>query len=150
MCSRLIWCVFSSRRRHTSCALVTGVQTCALPISYTRSTPNVWGTITADEKLGLVYLPTGNPAPDFWTGKRRPFDEEYLSSIVALNADTGREVWKFQTTHMDHWDYDNSAPPILYDIPDGKGGTLPALVRVRSEEHTSELQSLMRTSYAVF
>src|SRR3546814_10194391 len=82
MCSRLIWCVFSSRRRHTSCALVTGVQTCALPISYTRSTPNVWGTITADEKLGLVYLPTGNPAPDFWTGKRRPFDEEYLSSIV--------------------------------------------------------------------
>lgn len=95
---------------------------------YTRSTPNAWTTFAADEELGLVYIPTGNPSPDFWGAKRRPFDEAYGSAIVALDIDTGRVRWSFQTVHHDLWDYDVSAQPALVDLqtPDGRR---PALVQ---------------------
>lgn len=98
--------------------------------TYTRGTPNVWSTPAADEKLGLVYLPTGNSTPDYWGAHRSPASEKYGSSIVALDINTGRERWAYQTVHHDLWDYDVPAQPALYDIPDGKGGTIPALVQV--------------------
>ena len=96
--------------------------------SYTRSTPNNWTMFSADPDLGLVYVPLGNPSPDFWGGKRRAFDEKYGDAIVALDVATGRERWHFQTTHHDLWDYDLPAPPSLVDLPiDGK--MVPALVQ---------------------
>ncbi|KAF1712050.1 membrane-bound PQQ-dependent dehydrogenase, glucose/quinate/shikimate family [Pseudoxanthomonas kalamensis DSM 18571] len=98
--------------------------------TYTRGTPNVWSTPAFDEALGLIYLPTGNQEPDFWGGHRSPAADEYSSSVVALELATGRVRWKFQTTHHDLWDYDVPAQPALYDMPDGKGGTVPALVQV--------------------
>jgi quinate dehydrogenase (quinone) len=98
--------------------------------SYTRGTPNVWSTPSFDDKLGLVYLPTGNATPDFFGAERSKEAEAYNSSVVALDIDTGKEKWKFQTVHHDLWDYDIPSQPALYDVPDGKGGTVPALIQV--------------------
>ncbi|UXM94556.1 membrane-bound PQQ-dependent dehydrogenase, glucose/quinate/shikimate family [Bartonella sp. HY329] len=98
--------------------------------TYTRGTPNVWTTPAYDEKLGLVYLPTGNETPDYWGGKRTKAADEYNSSIVAVDYHTGKEKWKFQTTHHDLWDYDIPAQPALYDVPDEKGNRIPAIIQV--------------------
>lgn len=91
------------------------------------SSPNVWSTPAYDPELGLAYIPTGNPSPDFWGGNRTQADETYGSSVVALDVDTGEERWHFQTTHHDLWDYDIPSQPTLYDMPDGHGGRVPAL-----------------------
>ncbi|HEN3613158.1 TPA: membrane-bound PQQ-dependent dehydrogenase, glucose/quinate/shikimate family [Yersinia enterocolitica] len=96
---------------------------------YTPGTPNVWSTPAYDDKLGLIYLPTGNATPDFWGGHRTPAADKYSSSVVALDITTGRERWHFQTVHHDRWDYDVPSQPALYDVPDGKGGTTPALIQ---------------------
>lgn len=98
--------------------------------AYSRGTPNVWSTPAFDEKLGLVYLPTGNQQPDFWGGARPETTEKHSSSVVALDIATGRERWTFQTAHHDIWDYDVASQPALYDVPDGKGGKIPALVQL--------------------
>ena len=98
--------------------------------TYTRSTPNMWSAPAFDDELGLVYLPTGNEQPDFWGGKRPPLTEKYASAIVALDMATGRERWTYQTVHHDIWDYDVAAQPALYDVPDSKGGKIPALVQL--------------------
>lgn len=96
---------------------------------FTRDTPNVWSTPAFDEKLGLIYLPTGNSPPDFWGAQRSKESEKYSSSVVAVEIDSGKARWSFQTVHHDLWDYDVASQPALYDIPDGKGGTLPALIQ---------------------
>jgi len=97
---------------------------------YVLATPNVWSTMAFDADLGLVYLPTGNTTPDMWGGKRTELDDKYSSSIVAVDVTNGKERWSFQTVHHDLWDYDVPSQPLLYDIPDGKGGTTPALSTV--------------------
>jgi quinate dehydrogenase (quinone) len=97
--------------------------------SYTPGTPNVWSTPAFDDALGLIYLPMGNATPDFWGGQRTAADDRYSSSIVALDLATGRERWHFQTVHHDRWDYDVPSQPALYDVPDGNGGFLPALIQ---------------------
>ncbi|MDB5583130.1 MAG: rane-bound PQQ-dependent dehydrogenase, glucose/quinate/shikimate family [Bradyrhizobium sp.] len=96
--------------------------------TYTPGTPNAWAPFSVDMALGLIYVPTGNPSPDYWGGARRPFDERYGSSIVALELATGRVRWSFQTTHHDLWDYDVPSQPVLVDIPT-RGGVRPALVQ---------------------
>jgi quinohemoprotein ethanol dehydrogenase len=76
-----------------------------------------WDTITFDPDLNLVYIGTGNGSP--WNRDiRSPAggDNLYLSSIVALNADTGKYAWHYQETPGDHWDYTATQPMILADI----------------------------------
>ena len=76
-----------------------------------------WDTITFDPDLNLVYIGTGNGSP--WNRNiRSPSggDNLYLSSIVALNADTGKYAWHYQETPGDHWDYTATQPMILADI----------------------------------
>lgn len=89
--------------------------------TYTRSTPNVWAPLVADDELGLVFIPTANPAGDFWGKKRRPFDDQYGSSLVAVDVNTGETRWRFQVTHHDVWDNDLSSQPVLVDIPTATG-----------------------------
>ncbi|MDE2403808.1 MAG: membrane-bound PQQ-dependent dehydrogenase, glucose/quinate/shikimate family [Sphingomonadales bacterium] len=91
--------------------------------TWTRGTPNMWTGSTADEKLGLVYVPLGNVADDYISTGRTPEENAYSSSIVALDATTGRPRWKFQAVVKDVWDYDFGSPPSLIDYK----GT-PALV----------------------
>lgn len=88
---------------------------------YTRGTPNVWSLISADDELGLVYVPTGNATPDYFGGHRAEIMDKYASSVVAIDANTGISRWHFQTTHHDIWDYDVPSQPTLVDLTiDGK------------------------------
>jgi quinoprotein glucose dehydrogenase len=93
--------------------------------SYTRGTPNSWAPMSADEALGLVYVPTGNATPDYVGSHRSAQDDKYSSSVIALDAETGAERWKFQTVHHDLWDYDVPAQPTLIELPGG----IPALIQ---------------------
>jgi quinoprotein glucose dehydrogenase len=95
---------------------------------YTRGTPNAWAPMSADEALGLVYVPTGNAAGDYIGAQRRPFDEDWTSVVAALDIETGRPRWKFQTVHHDLWDYDVAAQPTLVDWPTPQG-MRPALIQ---------------------
>ena len=95
---------------------------------FTRGTPNSWSIFSADEQLGLVYIPTGNATPDYFGAHRSKELEKYASSVVALEADTGRVRWSFQTVHHDIWDYDVPSQPVLIDLPQEDGSTVPALV----------------------
>jgi quinoprotein glucose dehydrogenase len=92
-----------------------------------RGTPNLWTHAVGDEKLGLVYVPLGNAADDYYSSKRTPTEDQFASSLVALDAKTGKPRWKFQTVHMDVWDYDLGSPVSLVDFPSGSG-TIPALI----------------------
>jgi quinoprotein glucose dehydrogenase len=95
---------------------------------YTRSTPNSWAPMSADDALGLVYVPTGNSVPDYYGGMRRPFDDRYSSSVLALDAETGAVRWSFQTAHHDLWDHDVASQPTLVDIR-GPHGLEHALIQ---------------------
>ncbi|MGE8049744.1 membrane-bound PQQ-dependent dehydrogenase, glucose/quinate/shikimate family [Pseudomonas monteilii] len=97
---------------------------------YVRSTPNFWGTATYDEKLGLVFIPTGNGTPDHWGEQRTPETDRYSTAVVALHVNTGKVAWVYQTVHHDLWDWDLAAPPTFADMPDGKGGSVPAIIQV--------------------
>ncbi|RYG35881.1 MAG: membrane-bound PQQ-dependent dehydrogenase, glucose/quinate/shikimate family [Burkholderiales bacterium] len=94
---------------------------------WTRGTPNMWTTATADEALGLVYLPMGVSAVDYWSGSRTPAEDEYATSLVALDVTTGKPAWHFQTVHIDVWDYDLGSQGTLVDFPT-PGGATPALI----------------------
>ncbi|MBU5234041.1 PQQ-binding-like beta-propeller repeat protein, partial [Vibrio cholerae] len=74
--------------------------------TYTLSTPNSWAPLSADDELGLVYVTTGNAAGDFYGGTRTEQEDTFSSSLVALDATTGKVRWHFQTVHHDLWDYD--------------------------------------------
>jgi len=90
--------------------------------------PANWGSATVDAQRGLVFLPVGQPAAQYYGGERHG-QNLYSSSIVALDATTGKVRWYFQLTHHDMWDYDAEAAPTLIDVVhDGK--TIPALVAV--------------------
>src|SRR3546814_6141244 len=101
---------FSSRRRHTRCALVTGVQTCALPI----------------------FRPSGTAYPIAFLLHQQTLRFGCVTEAVGRQAD-GLCVYRLHQIRCDH---DHQLALISLEL--------------RSEEHTSELQSLMRTSYAVF
>ena len=73
-----------------------------------------WLTGTYDPQLDMIYWPTGNPGPDL-NGDRRGGDNLYTSSIVALDAKTGKMKWYFQYTPHNVWDYDAEQPPVLVD-----------------------------------
>src|SRR3546814_1580287 len=135
-CCRLVLCFvvdlffFSSRRRHTRCALVTGVQTCALPIF--------------DRPIGIFDSGFGG-----LTVARSVIDQLPHESILYL-GDTARapygskrigEVREYALECLDHL-VDQGVKALVIACNSASAA--------RSEEHTSELQSLMRISYAVF
>ena len=90
-----------------------------------RSGVNVWGLMTVDAKRGIAYLPFGAPSGDAFGGDR-PGDGLYGTSIVAVDARTGKYIWHFQTVHHDIWDFDMETPPLLMDVKKG-GKTIPAV-----------------------
>jgi alcohol dehydrogenase (cytochrome c) len=73
-----------------------------------------WLTGTYDPGLDTIYWPTGNPGPDL-NGDQRGGDNLYASSIVALDAKTGKMRWYFQYTPHNVWDWDAQQPPVLID-----------------------------------
>ncbi len=93
-----------------------------------RSGVNVWGYMTVDVARGILYMPFGAPNNDR-VGIDRPGNNLFGSSLVAVNADTGRLLWYFQVVHHDIWDLDTETPPTLFDVKhDGK--TIPVVATV--------------------
>lgn len=77
----------------------------------------VWGWLSYDPQLNLVYYGTSNPGP--WNVTKRPGDNKWTASILARDPDTGELVWAFQVTPHDMWDYDAVNENILVDLPIG-------------------------------
>src|SRR3546814_6040235 len=140
---------FSSRRRHTRCALVTGVQTFALPIYAPDGLLDVW---LNHQQFGLVVEAKRELFPrdvrqQIWQ-LRDYLDQmdgagERVAMLIAGAISKGaRDI--LQQESIGYFDLGGSlfipasGAYVLIDRPQ------------RSEEHTSELQSLMRISYAVF
>src|SRR3546814_7211414 len=123
----------SSRRRHTRCALVTGVQTCALPICRRRVLHSRW--ISRRKWQAIVHygaVRIGKSDVEVEATQLRPGElEDVIDAGTALGA-IGRVREVFFELHF-----------VIF------GGCIPPQA-YRSEEHTSELQSIMRISYAVF
>ncbi len=94
---------------------------------YTPGTPNVWTIASGDDELGLVYLPMGNSAVDYWGGDRSEAENTYSTAIVALDVETGQVRWHYQTVHYDVWDYDLGGQGTLVDFPTADG-PVPAII----------------------
>src|SRR3546814_3453112 len=139
MCLILFMCFFfSSRRRHTRCALVTGVQTCALPISARRKiAPRFPVARDAHRQQYRIIAKAREPV-------RRPAEAGAIFGRE-LAVEPVRDAGEPRPAHR------GIAAERRVGIPQfGAEDLLVARALDRSEEHTSELQSLMRISYAVF
>jgi quinoprotein glucose dehydrogenase len=100
---------------------------------YTGNT-NSWTIMSADDELGIVYIPIGTPTND-WYGGKRPGDNLFAESLVAVRAETGERVWHFQTVHHGLWDYDLPAAPTLIDISvDGR--SIKAVAQISKQGFT--------------
>src|SRR3546814_9184973 len=127
---------FSSRRRHTRCALVTGVQTCALPIF---PGPVISGGESQPWRIREKQLMdlTIDPDVERLREEIREFFAKNLPAELSRKTLNGQKVSK-----ADHQAWQR--------VLAARGWLAPSWSKQRSEEHTSELQSLMRISYAVF
>ncbi|KQT09813.1 pyrrolo-quinoline quinone [Methylobacterium sp. Leaf399] len=81
---------------------------------------SLWMTPAFDPGLGLIYVGTGNPAPQNF-GISRPGDNLYSVSLVALDVRTGALRWYHQHVPHDEWGYDVASPPFLLDYPTPQG-----------------------------
>jgi quinoprotein glucose dehydrogenase len=76
---------------------------------------NNWAGMAVDEQRGIVFVPTGSAGYDFWGGNRKG-QNLFANCLLALDANTGKRLWHFQTTHHDIWDRDLPAPPNLITV----------------------------------
>jgi quinoprotein glucose dehydrogenase len=92
-----------------------GWETWKGPKAHQTGAANAWSVISADPERDLVFIPTTCPSPDYYGGERLG-KNLYASSMVALQASSGKLVWHYQTVHHDLWDYDNAAQPVLLTV----------------------------------
>ena len=102
--------------------------------AYTRvGGANAWSGISVDERRGLVFLPTGSAAFDFWGGNRKG-QNLYANSLLVLNAGTGAYVWHYQFVHHDLWDRDLPSAPVLVRVSHG-GRRIDAVAQTTKSGH---------------
>jgi len=87
----------------------------------------VWQNPAVDLKLNRIFFVVGNPSPDL-DGSQRPGDNLYTDSLVSLDLDTGKYVCHFQYIPHDVWDLDAVSPPILVEVKDKDGKTIPGVI----------------------
>ena len=93
-----------------------------------RTGANNWGFyMTMDTERGIVYTTFGSPASDYYGGDRQG-NNLFGNSVVALQAETGKRLWHFQTVHHDQWDFDLPPAPVLLDVTI-KGKKTPLLAQ---------------------
>src|SRR5438105_7314873 len=80
-----------------------------------------------DLKRGIVYVPTGSAASDFY-GANRTGDNLFANCLLALDAATGKRLWHFQVVKHDIWDRDLPSPPVLVTLKQG-GRTIDAVAQ---------------------
>lgn len=97
--------------------------------TYPQDTPVAWGTLSADLKNSLVYVPFGNASPDELGIERdaNSNTEKFRDALVALDLQTGAFKWRYQSSHHDLWDRDNPSQPSLVDI-DYQGQKQPVVI----------------------
>ncbi|SEP23734.1 quinoprotein glucose dehydrogenase [Methylobacterium sp. UNC300MFChir4.1] len=95
--------------------------------SYEPNSAVAWTQFSADEALGLVYVPFGNRAPDQVGVARSKADEALIDALAALDLETGALRWAFRTAYHDLWDRDNPSQPVLLTLPQGEE-TVPAIL----------------------
>src|ERR1700742_4938846 len=81
--------------------------------SYKHGGASLWNTPSVDPKLNEIYFSTSNASP--WVGKEREGEGLFTSSIVALDAKTGKYKWHYQQVHHDLWDFDSPSPTVLFN-----------------------------------
>lgn len=79
---------------------------------------NAWAGMVIDDRRGIVFVPTGSAADDFY-GADRTGANLYANSLVALDAATGKRLWHYQLVHHDIWDRDLPSPPVLLTVTRG-------------------------------
>lgn len=89
---------------------------------------NNWAGMSLDEERGIVFIPTGSPAYDFWGGNRIG-KNLFANCILALDAATGKRLWHFQTVYHDVWDRDLPAPPNLVTV-EHEGSQIDAVAQI--------------------
>jgi quinoprotein glucose dehydrogenase len=82
--------------------------------TYTGAANN-WPGMAVDTERGIVFVPTGSAASDFY-GADRVGDDLFADSLLALDAATGKRLWHFQSVHHDIWDRDFPSPPVLVRV----------------------------------
>lgn len=94
---------------------------------------NNWSGMSLDEERGLVFVPTGSAAFDFYGGDRIG-QNLFANTLLVLDAETGERVWHFQTVRHDLWDRDLPAPPNLITI-ERDGQAVDAVAQVTKSGH---------------
>lgn len=94
---------------------------------------NCWAGMALDERRGVLYVPTGSAAFDFWGGNRIGADL-FANCLLALDANTGRRLWHFQFVHHDLWDRDLPAPPNLLTVKHN-GRDIDAVAQITKSGH---------------
>jgi len=74
-----------------------------------------WMPGAYDPETKLYYFGTGNPTPAYVTGPRGAGDHLYTGCLIALNVETGKMAWFYQTAPRDTHDWDSAQTPVLYD-----------------------------------
>ncbi|MCH7793802.1 MAG: PQQ-binding-like beta-propeller repeat protein [Proteobacteria bacterium] len=87
----------------------------------------VWQNPAYDQETNRIYFMAGNPSPDL-DGSIRPGDNLYTNSLIAVDLDTGEYACHFQYIAHDVWDLDAVSPPILVDVKDANGNTVPGVL----------------------
>ncbi|HET8713195.1 MAG TPA: PQQ-dependent dehydrogenase, methanol/ethanol family [Gemmatimonadales bacterium] len=82
--------------------------------SWRRGGAPVWGWISYDPQLDLIYFGTGNPGP--YNTEQRAGENKWTNSVLARRPRDGALVWAYQFTPHDSWDYDANAEMILTDL----------------------------------
>ena len=103
----------------------------------------VWGWITYDPELDLVYYGTGNPGP--WNSDMRPGDNKWTAGVFARDPDDGQARWFYQWNPHDVWDHDGVNENIVLDLPVGGAGAAPRKVIV-SPQRNGHVYVLDRTT----
>jgi quinoprotein glucose dehydrogenase len=93
-----------------------------------RGGGNPWSILSVDTDRGIVFLPLTSPSHDYYGGDR-PGENLFGNTLVALDANTGKRLWHFQTVHHDMWDWDLPAQPILVTVQ-REGKDVPAVAQV--------------------
>ena len=84
----------------------------------------VWMTPAYDDATKTLYVAVGNPSPDL-DGSVRPGDNRWTDGIVAIDVNTGKFKWGYQTVPHDVWDLDAVSPPVIVMV-DGKKAVVHA------------------------
>ena len=87
----------------------------------------VWQNPAVDLETNRIFFVAGNPSPDL-DGSIRPGDNLYTNSLISVDLDTGKYVCHFQYIAHDVWDLDAVSPPILVDVQDNNGNTVPGVL----------------------